>query len=82
MEDWNNYPSRASAGRMIDADSDKDNLKKLSDGIENALKELLVSLLYRSSTHCKQLFSYPGAGSCCYSTGNMEEEGRHLIRVK
>ena len=53
LADWNNYSSRHLPGRMMDADSDKDKLKKLSDGIQNAVTVFLVSLLYRSSAYFK-----------------------------
>ena len=50
MDDWNNYPSQPLLERMMDANSDKDKLKKLSDGIQNAVTDFLVSLPCRSRT--------------------------------
>ena len=70
--DWSNYPSRSFAKRAMGADSDQDKLKMLSEGIQNAVTEFLVSLHYRSSAHRKQLFFHPDEGNCCYSTGHME----------
>ena len=56
MKDWNDYLSQSLLERMADANSDKDKLKKLSDGIRDAMADFSVSLHYRSSAHCKWLF--------------------------
>ena len=53
MKDWNDYPSQFLIEHMPDADSDKDKLKKLSDGIRDAVEDFLVSIHYRSSAHFK-----------------------------
>ena len=44
MEDLNNYPSYTLAKRATSADGDQDKLKMLSEGIQNAVAVLLVSL--------------------------------------
>ena len=64
MKDWNDYQSQSLIEQIADADSDKDKLKKLSDGIRDAVEDFLVSLRYRSSAHFKLLFSDSGGGTC------------------
>ena len=53
MKDWNDYQSQSLIEQIADADSDKDKLKKLSDGIRDAVEDFLVSIHYRSSAHFK-----------------------------
>ena len=53
MKDWNDYLSQSLLERMADANSDKDKLKKLSDGIRDAVADFSVSLHYRSCAHCE-----------------------------
>ena len=64
MKDWEDYPSQHLIVKTMDANSDKDKLKKLSDGIQNAVIDFLVGLHYRSSAHFKLLFSYSDGGTC------------------
>ena len=53
MKDWNDHQLQSLIEQMADADSDKDKLKKLSDGIRDAVEDFLVSLHYRSSANFK-----------------------------
>ena len=43
MKDWNDYTSHLSLEQMMNADSDQDKLKKLSEGIQNEVEAFLVS---------------------------------------
>ena len=56
MKDWKDYPSQPFFEQAMDANSNKDKLKKLSDGIQNAVIEFLVSLRYRTSAHFNYYF--------------------------
>ena len=51
MKDWEDYPSQHLIVKAMDANSDKDKLKKLSDGIRDAVADFSVSLHYRSGAH-------------------------------
>ena len=51
MDDWSSYPSRSFAKRVMGADSDKDKLQMLSEGIQYAVDAFLVSLFCKLSAH-------------------------------